>query len=378
MRILHVNAGNLYGGIESMLVTLARYRSEVPALEQRFALCFDGRLASELAEAGASAEALGPVRSSRPWMVLRARAALSGVVARQRIEAVACHGTWSHAVFGPAVRRSGARLVTWAHAPPSRLRLLDLAATRTPPDLVIANSAHTAAAARRMFPLAPTAIIAPPVEAPPPFDRAAAGLAVRAALATPDDDVVIVVACRLEPWKGVHVLVEALARLRELPGWTCWIAGGAQRPAERRYLTDLQARVARAGMNGRVRFLGARSDVRSLLAAADVYCQPNTAPEPFGIAFVEALDAGLPVVTSPMGGALEVLDARSALFAPPRAAEVAERLAVLVEDAPLRRRLGAAGPARARALCDPGTALRLLASALGVPGAQCTLPARPR
>ena len=50
------------------------------------------------------------------------------------------------------------------------------------------------------------------------------------------------------------------------------------------------------------------TDVPRLLAAADIHCQPNISPEPFGIAFIEALAAGLPVVTSAIGGAIEIVD----------------------------------------------------------------------
>ena len=46
-----------------------------------------------------------------------------------------------------------------------------------------------------------------------------------------------------------------------------------------------------------------------LLAAADVFCQPNSGPEPFGIVFVEALYAGLPVIATAIGGAQEIVDA---------------------------------------------------------------------
>ena len=56
-----------------------------------------------------------------------------------------------------------------------------------------------------------------------------------------------------------------------------------------------------------MRFLGERRDVAACMRAADIHCQPNTAPEPFGLAFVEALYAGLPVVTTALGGALEIL-----------------------------------------------------------------------
>jgi len=55
----------------------------------------------------------------------------------------------------------------------------------------------------------------------------------------------------------------------------------------------------------RVRFVGERLDVARILAAADIFCQPNIEAEPFGIVFIEALYAGLPVVASASGGALE-------------------------------------------------------------------------
>ena len=79
--------------------------------------------------------------------------------------------------------------------------------------------------------------------------------------------------------------------------------GGAQRSHEAVYLAELRQAADRAGIGDRVRFLGQRTDVPDLLAAADVFCQPNTGPEPFGIAFVEALYAGLPVVTRRWRGA---------------------------------------------------------------------------
>ena len=44
-----------------MLVTLARYRGVLPALEQEFAICFEGRLSTELAACGAPVHVLGEV-----------------------------------------------------------------------------------------------------------------------------------------------------------------------------------------------------------------------------------------------------------------------------------------------------------------------------
>src|SRR5205823_8856307 len=120
-----------------------------------------------------------------------------------------------------------------------------------------------------------------------------------------------------EGWKGHDLLLRALGGLRDLSGWVCWTAGGAQRPAEAAYLAELRQTAARLGIADRVRFLGHRADVPRLLAAADIHCQPNTGPEPFGIALIEALHAGLPVVTSRLGGAVEFVDATCGVLVEP-------------------------------------------------------------
>ncbi len=111
-----------------------------------------------------------------------------------------------------------------------------------------------------------------------------------------------------------------------------------------------------------------------MLAAADIHCQPNTGPEAFGIAFVEALYAGLPVVTTAIGGALEVVeDTCGILVAPSSPASLARALSRLIGGDELRRRLGSAGPARARHLCDPAQQLarihRQIAGLVGRPAA---------
>ena len=72
MRVLHVYGGNLYGGIETLLVTMARGRVLCPALDAEIALCFDARLSSELEATGIPVHRLPEVRASRPQTVLRA------------------------------------------------------------------------------------------------------------------------------------------------------------------------------------------------------------------------------------------------------------------------------------------------------------------
>jgi glycosyltransferase involved in cell wall biosynthesis len=161
--------------------------------------------------------------------------------------------------------------------------------------------------------------------------------------------------------------VEALGQLREVTGWACWLAGGVQRPSEQVYQDELRRRVSELGIGDRVQFLGQRTDVPRLLAAADIHCQPNTGPEPFGITFVEAMQSGLPVVTSPIGGAFEVVDESCGVFVPPGdVAGLAAALRRLIDNPAERSRLGSAGPGRAKQLADPsGRMARIHALLLG-------------
>jgi glycosyltransferase involved in cell wall biosynthesis len=238
-------------------------------------------------------------------------------------------------------------------------------AARTPPDLVIANSRFTADSSARLFSHSPVEFVYPPVAAEVAGERTTQRQRLRSDLATPGEATVILMVSRIEPLKGHRVLLDALARLREIPNWRCWIVGGAQRPAEESLLAELQRHTERHSLADHVRFVGQRSDVSALMAAADIYCQPNVGPEGFGLTFIEALRAGLPVVTSNIGGAAETVDASCGVLTPPGdATAVADALRALMGDRERRATLGAAGPARVAELCDPRQQLLWLAASL--------------
>lgn len=365
MRALHVYSGNLYGGVERMLATFAGLPADATGLEQAFALCFEGRLAEEIRAAGAPLEMLGAVRVSRPWTIVRARRALQRVIGEVRPDVVVCHSSWAHGLFAPVVRERGVPLVFWLHDAVTGATWADRLAARTAPDLAICTSRFAGESLGRLWPHVRGEVVYPPVPRTETDDVDRAGL--RARLQTAADDVVILQASRMEPWKGHRLHVQALGALRDTGGWTCWIAGGAQRPHEEAHLAEMYALAQQLGIAHRIRFLGHRGDVPALMAAADVLCQPNLGPEPFGIAFVEGMHAGLPVVATAIGGAREIVDPACGILVPPDdPAALAEALRGLVRDAGLRARLGAAGPAHARALCDPVRQATRLRDALAV------------
>ena len=372
MRVLHIVSGRLYGGVETALITMARCRLLCPEIEPEFALCFDGRLHDELTAAGTPVHTLGEVRVRHPLSVLRARRRLAELLDERAVDVMVCHLSWAQAIFGPSARASGVPLAFWAHDATDALHWLDRWARLTPPDLAICNSNFTAATTLRLYPRVATQVVYCPVS-PPAFNASVSDRAeVRAEFNTPVDATVIVQVSRMEEWKGQRLHLETLGQLRDLPNWVCWIVGSAQRPDEARYERELHAVAKQHGIEQRVRFAGQRSDVSRILSAADIYCQPNTSPEPFGLTLIEALQAGLPVITSAMGGATEVVNDSCGILVPTGSiADLASALKLLINDQELRRRMGASGPARGRELTDPAGQLSRLKSAFG------GLPVRP-
>jgi glycosyltransferase involved in cell wall biosynthesis len=354
VRVLHLSAGNLFGGIERMLLGIATgARGECT---HEFAVCFDGRLARELRSAGAAPHVLGDVRFRRPDTVWRARRMLKQLLTTSPPAAVIAHAPWSCVLATPVARRAGVPLLMWVHDAPSPDEWAERRVARLPPAHFICNSHYTARLVTAWLPEVRRDVIYPPVYHTPPVS-AEARRAIRDEFGASDTTTVILLAARLEAWKGHALLIEAATRLRG--DVVVWIAGGAQRPSEAAYLARLWSLAADPSCAARVRFLGERTDVPQLMAAADIYCQPNTRPEPFGVVLVEALDAQRPVVTTGMGGAAEIVDDRCGiLVGTPTAANFARALQRLVDDRALRATLGATGPAHARRVSDPATRLQ--------------------
>lgn len=106
---------------------------------------------------------------------------------------------------------------------------------------------------------------------------------------------------RLAGFKRVDRLIDALAQVPPQARLRVIVVGAG--PLDE----DLRRLAEERGLDGRIRFLGAREDLDEVLREADVLVHPSEG-EPFGLAIVEACARGmLPVVFSDGGGALEVV-----------------------------------------------------------------------
>jgi glycosyltransferase involved in cell wall biosynthesis len=110
---------------------------------------------------------------------------------------------------------------------------------------------------------------------------------------------------RLSPWKGQHILIDALLHCPE--DVTALLVGDALF-GEEAYANGLRQQIAELGLEHRVRFLGFRSDIPDLMATCDLVAHTSTAPEPFGRVIAEAMLCQRPVIAAAAGGAIELVD----------------------------------------------------------------------
>ena len=145
---------------------------------------------------------------------------------------------------------------------------------------------------------------------------------------------------RIHEKKNLELLLDAFALVRQGYDASALVIAGAGAPE---YVAALQQRARGLGIDGAVYWTGQLNDEAkaAALAAADVFVLPSRA-ENFGIAVVEALAAGLPVVISDQVGVQhEIRDAGAGLVLPLNKAGWSEALLTILRDDDARTRMGA-------------------------------------
>jgi L-malate glycosyltransferase len=158
---------------------------------------------------------------------------------------------------------------------------------------------------------------------------------------TPDDLLVVTVG-RLEPVKDHAALIAAAAEVRCPARFKLALVG------EGMLRESLEAEVRRSGLDGIVHFLGHRHDIENVLAAADLFVLSSRSEGlPNGV--MEAMAAGVPVVSTAVGGATElVVHGITGLLVPPRSSQaLGEAITTLLCDPSTRLAFGENGRRRA-------------------------------
>jgi mannosyltransferase len=153
-----------------------------------------------------------------------------------------------------------------------------------------------------------------------------------------------VFAGRLSWLKGYEVFVEAAAVVADgHPDAEFKIIGGPA-PGEEWRLPRLRERLAELGIADRTEVVGEVDDLPRILDSTAVVVVPSRWPESFGLVTVEAMRSGCAVVASDIGATSEIIvDGETGILVPPDDADsLATAVARLLDDAPLRERMGRA------------------------------------
>lgn len=234
LAIAHLATGNLYGGIEKILVTLNTFQDLMPRISQEFIVMFQGRLALELLESKADFEFLRPVRMRYFWQVWHAQLLLRRFLKKSPCRLVLFHSLWTYSLFASTVRQVGRKVGLWLHDAIHSGSFLNKSINRTVPDLLIANSYYTAKSVPAELGIKEITVVYPMIcnDALGPNQKAELRGEVRKRLSCPFDRKVILDAARFDPYKGHALLFDALANLPRDLDWECWIAGEAQNAPE--------------------------------------------------------------------------------------------------------------------------------------------------
>lgn len=341
MRVLHVISEMGAGGAETLVAGMVARGEEygwVSAVASG-----GGFRADALAAAGTPAFPVPLARRSKAG-VLKAAWATRRAIARFRPDVVLAHNVGASLVARLALVPGRRPLLTVFHGVadedyPAAARLL-----RRTSDRVVAVSAATADRLAASGLDRPVVIRNAVFPRPPVFGRGE----VRASLGVPAGTPVALCLARLEPQKRHDVLLDAWAAVGA--DAVLWLAGDGSRRA------DLERHAQALGR--RVEFLGTRTDVPDLLAAADVTVLTSDW-EGLPLAVLESMAAGRPVVATAVGGIGGVLAGGGGIAVPPGdPAATAAALNTLLFDEATRETVAAEGIRAVERDYDPQTLMK--------------------
>lgn len=360
--VLFLDHSSEMGGAELYLLDVARH---VP--NARVLLFTHGPFEEELRAAGVPVEVAGAadaiMKVSRDGSLLDGLRAIPAVArmlwrmmqAARDADVLYANSQKSFVVAAVASVLTGVPLIwnlhdilSTEHFSPAKIRLV-ITLANTCADLVVVNSeASRAAFVEAGGDVQKTRIAYNGIDAARFEAVSASDIAlVRDELGVDEKTPLVGVFSRLAPWKGQHVLLDALATLPNVHGV---FVGEALFQEEQVYAAELREQANRLGLTDRVHFLGFRTDVPRLMRAVDIVAHTSVSAEPFGRVIVEGMLAGKPVVATRAGGALEILsDGETGRFvAPGDAEDLAETLQDLLRRPEHARQSAEAGRAHAR------------------------------
>jgi glycosyltransferase involved in cell wall biosynthesis len=294
--------GSRDGGAEEGLWTILRNLDRT-VLEPEVGFLAPGPFADEVAALGIRTFVIHSGRLRNPIAYVTTVMRLAELIRRRKPDVVLSWSAKVHVYQGVAATIVGRRrrAVWWQQGLPSG-HWLDRLASLIPAKAIGCWSHASELAQSDQRPSRPTFVVHPGIELPrpEPIERADLGIV--------DDAWVVGIVGRLQPWKGQHRVIRAVAELRSVgvPA-AALIVGGVAYGLSSDYERQLRRLARDLEVEEHVFFTGQVRDATPYYGLMDVFVNASDA-EPFGIVLVEAMAAGLPVVAYARAGPIEIID----------------------------------------------------------------------
>lgn len=333
MKIIYFYTGNVFGGVEKLLIDLFEYQSvlEPGELDAVFVLCYEGYLSHQLQARGATVEIIPTPRLKHPWTLIGTFFHFKKILDKYDTNIIVSHEIWNHAVAWPIEKLLALKSVLWIHSSSFRFNIpLYKSIGFYKPDIAICTSRHVRDSVKALWPNIRTDFLYPPYEKP------------TLELKIDNEDIVLLYIGRMVEYKGLSDIIEALGLIKEA-NFRFIAVGGAETEEQVIFKQKNIKRAEILGIGDKVSFVGFQENIFEFLSIADVFVHPNKLAEPLGFVFIEALFSCTPVVATNIGGAKEILEMQSSkmgdLVAPNDINTLAEILKKYIEERSYRLKI---------------------------------------
>ncbi|MEH1835931.1 MAG: glycosyltransferase family 4 protein [Nostoc sp.] len=304
------------GGGEMMLWDLVQ-QGRNAGVEWLVIFLEDGPMVEQVKSLGIDTRVVESGRLRQIHRFIGAVLRIAAIARRERADIIVNWMWITHISGGLAAMLAGLPAVWYQLEVPSDKTWLVRIATLIPAQAIITLSQDGKQAQAEIWPHRPTPLVYPgvaldrfePNALPSPKEA-------RRKLGLPLHGPLIGIVGRLQRWKGMHVLVQAMPKiLQKYPDAHCVVVGG-KHDLEPDYQDFLKAEIATLGLKEQVIMAGLQRNIPEWVQAMDVFVHASD-KEPFGIVIIEAMALGKPVIAGNAGGPTEIItDGMNGLLTP--------------------------------------------------------------
>ncbi|BAY17996.1 group 1 glycosyl transferase [Anabaenopsis circularis NIES-21] len=267
----------------------------------------DGSLVKQVRSLGIDARVVPGGRVRQLHHLVATAIKIAVIAKRERVDVIISWMWLSHLTGGLAGLLAGKPTLWYQQETPDGKNFLKRLVNLMPARGVITITKAIQAAQSTITPRLPVHLVYPGVA----LDRFDTSILptpaqVREKLGLPSQGALIGIVGRLQRWKGMHVLVQAMPKvLQKYPDAHCVLIGG-KHDLEPDYEEFLKSEIANLGLQEKIIMPGLQRNIPEWVQAMDVFVHASD-KEPFGIVIIEAMALGKPVIAGDAGGPTEII-----------------------------------------------------------------------